>query len=85
MYNGKSGSELSGKTLTLYGYGWVPRFLANMAKGVGMKIYAYDPYISKDLMTQDGVTPLETVEEIFQKGDYISCTSPPPPRPKVHQ
>ncbi|MGI6198237.1 MAG: NAD(P)-dependent oxidoreductase [Candidatus Cloacimonadaceae bacterium] len=76
MYNGKSGSELCGKTLTLYGYGWVPRFLANMAKGVGMKVYAYDPYISKDIMTQDGVTPLDTVEDIFKMGDYISLHIP---------
>ncbi len=76
MFNGKSGTELAGKKLSLYGFGWVPRFLAKMAKGIGMEVYAYDPYISKDLMTQDGVTPLDSVEDIFKTGDYISLHIP---------
>lgn len=75
-FNGKSGSELAGKKLVLYGYGNVPRFLAKMAKGIGMDVYAYDPYISADIMAKEGIKHLDKVEDIFSTGDYISLHIP---------
>ncbi|HNU54708.1 MAG TPA: NAD(P)-dependent oxidoreductase [Candidatus Syntrophosphaera sp.] len=75
-FNGKSGSELAGKKLVLYGFGFVPRFLAKMAKGVGMEVFAYDPYISPEIMAKEGVTTLNSVQEIFSTGDYISLHIP---------
>lgn len=75
-FNGKSGTELAGKKLALYGYGFVPRFLAKMALGIGMDVYAYDPYIPAEVITQDGVKRLETVPDIFKTGDYISLHIP---------
>jgi len=75
-FNGKSGSELAGKTLVLYGYGFVARYVAKIAKGIGMEVCAYDPYLTNEIMTKDGVQPLATVEDIFKKGDYISLHIP---------
>lgn len=75
-FNGKSGSELAGKKLVLYGFGFVARYLAKMAKGVGMDVYAYDPYLSAEIMTKEGVTALHKVEDIFSTGDYISLHIP---------
>ncbi len=75
-FNGKSGSELAGKKLVLYGFGFVARYLAKMAKGVGMEAYAYDPYLSAEIMTKEGVTALHKVEDIFSTGDYISLHIP---------
>lgn len=75
-FNGKSGSELSGKTLVLYGYGFVARYVAKIAKGIGMEIAAYDPYLTNEIMTKDGVKPLAKVEDIFKLGDYISLHIP---------
>ncbi len=75
-FNGKSGSELAGKSLVLYGYGWVARYVAKIAKGIGMTVYAYDPYLTNEIMTKDGVKPLATVEDIFKTGDYISLHIP---------
>ncbi len=75
-FNGKSGTELSGKKLVLYGFGFVARYLAKMAKGVGMEVFAYDPYLSAEIMTKEGVTALHSVEEIFKTGDYISLHIP---------
>ena len=75
-FNGKSGSELAGKNLVLYGFGFVARYVAKIARGIGMKIYAYDPFISNEIMTKDGVTPLASVEDIFKTGDYISLHIP---------
>ncbi len=75
-FNGKSGSELAGKALVLYGYGFVARYVAKIAKGIGMEVFAYDPYLTNEIMTKDGVKPLASVEDIFKKGDYISLHIP---------
>jgi len=75
-FNGKSGSELAGKKLVLYGYGFVARYLAKMAKGIGMEIFAYDPYLTNEIMTKDGVTPLASVADIFKTGDFVSLHIP---------
>ncbi|GAB1365387.1 NAD(P)-dependent oxidoreductase [Candidatus Cloacimonadaceae bacterium] len=75
-FNGKSGSELAGKALVLYGYGFVARYVAKIAKGIGMEVYAYDPYLTNEIMTKDGVKPLASVEDIFKTGNYISLHIP---------
>ncbi len=75
-FNGKSGFELAGKSLVLYGFGYVARYLAKIAQGIGMECYAYDPYIPCEIMTKEGVTPLKTVEDIFKTGDYVSLHIP---------
>jgi D-3-phosphoglycerate dehydrogenase / 2-oxoglutarate reductase len=75
-FNGKSGSELADKKLALYGFGWVARYVAKIAKGIGMDIYAYDPYLSDDIFTDAGVKRLTTIEDIFKTGDYISLHIP---------
>jgi D-3-phosphoglycerate dehydrogenase len=75
-FNGKSGSELSGKTLTLYGFGWVARYCAKIAKGIGMEVAAYDPYLKDEVFADYGVTRLTTIEDIFKTGDYVSLHIP---------
>ena len=75
-FNGKSGSELCGKLLVLYGYGFVARYVAKIAQGIGMTVAAYDPYLTNEIMTKDGVKPLTKVEDIFKQGDYISLHIP---------
>ncbi|MBM4403922.1 MAG: 3-phosphoglycerate dehydrogenase [Candidatus Cloacimonetes bacterium] len=75
-FNGKSGSELAGKKLALYGYGYVARYTAKIAIGIGMEVFAYDPYISNEVMTNEGVKPLSKVADIFTTGDYISLHIP---------
>lgn len=75
-FNGKSGSELAGKKMVLYGYGFVARYVAKMARGIGMEVYAYDPYLTNEIMSKDGVKPLAKVEDIFKTGDYVSLHIP---------
>jgi D-3-phosphoglycerate dehydrogenase / 2-oxoglutarate reductase len=75
-FNGKSGTELAGKKLVLFGFGYIARIVAKMAKGFGMDVYAYDPYLTNEIMSKDGVTPLASVEDIFKTGDYVSLHIP---------
>ena len=43
-FNGTSGTELKDKKLGLLAYGNTGRNVARIAKGIGMDIYAYDPF-----------------------------------------
>lgn len=76
QYNGSAGTELKDKTLGIHAYGNVGRYVANIAKGFGMKIFAFDPFIKKEDIEKDGVTALDTVEELYSKSQYISLHIP---------
>ncbi len=75
-FNGKSGSELAEKKLALYGFGWVARYVAKIANGIGMDVYAFDPYLTDDDFASAGVKRLTKVEDIFKTGDYVSLHIP---------
>jgi D-3-phosphoglycerate dehydrogenase len=76
QFNGKSGSELKGKTLGIHAYGNVGKCVATIAKGFGMQIFAFDPYIAKDLIEADGVTCVDSAEELYAKSQFISLHIP---------
>jgi D-3-phosphoglycerate dehydrogenase len=75
-FNGKSGTELAGKKLVLFGFGHIARLVSRMARGIGMEVYAYDPYIANEVMQKEEVKPLAKVEDIFKIGDYVSLHIP---------
>ena len=75
-YDGTSGSELKGKSLGIHAYGYVGKGVATIAKGFGMKVYAYDPFIDKSIMINDGVEVVDSVEELYSKCRYISLHIP---------
>lgn len=75
-YNGSSGTELRGKTLGIHAYGNVGRLVAEIAKGFGMEIYAFDPFVAKADIEKDGVKVVATVEELYKKCQYVSLHIP---------
>lgn len=75
-FNGKSGSELRGKTLGLHAFGNVGRRVAEIAKGFGMHVYAYDPFLTKDAIEKEGVTALASVEQLYDTCQYVSLHIP---------
>lgn len=76
FFDGSSGTELRGKKLGIHAYGNVGKYVSNIAKGFGMDIYAYDPFVDADDILKDGVTPLNTVEELYSKCQYVSLHIP---------
>ena len=50
--------------------------MAAIAKGFGMDIYGYDPFVTKEAMEADGVKWVETVEELYTKCQYVSLHMP---------
>jgi D-3-phosphoglycerate dehydrogenase len=65
------GVELGGKTLGLIGYGKIGHITATLALALGMKVLAYDPYV-----TSANGTRLVTLDELLAQSDYISLHTP---------
>lgn len=82
MYNGTSGTELMGKKLGIHAYGNVGRNVARIAKGFGMEIYAYDAYCPSQVMISEGVTPVDTAEQLYATCDVVSLHIPATPETK---
>jgi D-3-phosphoglycerate dehydrogenase len=74
------GVEVSGKTLGLIGLGHVGAIVARGALGMGMRVLAYDPYVSEDRMRQVNVEPAETTDEVFEGADFVSLHVPRTPQ-----
>jgi len=75
-FDGKSGSELRGKSLGLQAFGNVGRYMSYIAKGLGMEVYAFDPFVDSKVIKEAGVTPVESVEELYKKCKYVSLHIP---------
>ncbi len=75
-YNGKAGTELKGKKLGIHAYGNVGQLVAKIAKGFGMEIFAFDPFVDAEVIKKDGVTQLNSVEELYSTCQYISLHIP---------
>ncbi|MRR19876.1 3-phosphoglycerate dehydrogenase [bacterium] len=75
-FDGKTGSELLGKSLGLHAFGNVGRCMARIAAGFGMKTYAYDPFVDKKEVLGAGVTPVDTLEELYSACQYVSLHIP---------
>ena len=71
-----TGAELKGKKLGIHAYGNVGRLVAGIAKGFGMEVYAFDPFVSAEAITKDGVKVCTTVEELYSTCHYISLHIP---------
>jgi len=76
MYNGKSGTELKGKTLGIHAYGNVGRYVATIAMGFGMEVSAFDPFLSKENIEKDGVKAMNSAEELYSNCQYVSLHIP---------
>lgn len=75
-YNGKPGTELRGKTLGIHAYGNVGKYVARIAKGFGMEIFAFDPFVNPADIEKEGVKALNTVEDLYSKCQYVSLHIP---------
>lgn len=71
--------RLRGCTLGLVGFGKIPQLLAPKAQAFGLKVIAFDPYISAELTSALGVERV-TFDQLLQDSDYISIHAPLTPQ-----
>ncbi|NBC83173.1 MAG: 3-phosphoglycerate dehydrogenase [Bacteroidetes bacterium] len=76
QFNGKAGTELRSKTLGIHGYGNIGKILAQIAHGLGMKVYAHDPFVEPKIIEDDGVINEKDVKDLYKKSQYVSVNLP---------
>lgn len=69
------GVELYGKTLGLIGCGNIGSIVADRARGLKMRVVAFDPYLSEDRAENLGVDKV-TLEELLPRADFITLHTP---------
>ncbi|MFI4933943.1 MAG: C-terminal binding protein [Caulobacterales bacterium] len=67
--------RLLGQTLGLYAFGNVARCTARRAQAFGLRVIAYDPYVSELEITAAGVEPVG-FGELLERSDYLSIHAP---------
>ncbi|MBQ9112498.1 MAG: 2-hydroxyacid dehydrogenase [Clostridia bacterium] len=68
---GMTGFDLHGKTVGIVGMGRIGRVFADICRGFGMKILAYDKFPA-----EDGDIPYVSLDRIFSESDIISFHCP---------
>ena len=71
-----TGMEIKGKKVGIQAYGNVGRLVAEKAKALGMDIMAFDPFVPAEKMIEDGVTPAESLEKMYEQCNFISLHIP---------
>ena len=76
FYNEHSAIELHGLTLGLVGFGRIGRHVAKVALALGMKVEAYDPYVTADAAAELGVKMIPSMDELLGRADVVSLHLP---------
>jgi D-3-phosphoglycerate dehydrogenase len=75
-FTGSSGSELRRKSIGIHAFGNVGKHVAEIAKGFGMDIYTFDPFVIEKDIKKYEVKVCNTTSELYSKCQYISLHMP---------
>ncbi len=78
------GVELRGKTFGIIGFGRIGQSVAKMALGLGMKVLAFDPFVTEAIIDIeiDGISPVKVpvktvgMDKVLQNSDFITFHVP---------
>src|SRR5437763_360232 len=70
------GIELAGKTLGVLGFGRIGQQVARRAAGLGMRVVAYDPFVSNERFRELGVERVQTPEEVYDTAEFLTLHLP---------
>lgn len=71
-----TGCELYNKALGIIGFGKIGSHVAEVALALGMKLYVYDPFASKDFVEKKGGEYISNLDDFWGKCDFISVHVP---------
>jgi D-3-phosphoglycerate dehydrogenase len=71
-----NGVELHEKTLGVLGFGRIGQLVAHRARGFGMRVVAYDPYLAEERFRELGVERAATPDDIYASADFITIHLP---------
>ncbi len=76
------GSQVFGKTLGVIGLGRIGQEVSTRAKGFGMEVIGFDPFLSSERAEDLGITKYNKVEDLLPKVDYLTVHTPLTPETK---
>lgn len=69
-------TELRGATLGIIGVGNIGSRVAQIARGFGMTVLGYDPYVPADELRRRGVEPVAALDDLLARSDIVTCHTP---------
>jgi D-3-phosphoglycerate dehydrogenase len=67
--------RLEGLTIGLIGFGRIPQYVAVRAQSFGLKVIAYDPFLTQEFASKFEVNLVE-IDKLLMESDIISCHLP---------
>jgi len=74
-----SGVELYEKTLGVLGFGRIGQLVCQRARGFGMRVIAYDPYVGAERFRELGAERAAAPDEVYAAADFITVHLPKTP------
>ena len=74
-----SGVELYEKTLGILGFGRIGQLVAQRAKAFGMRVIAFDPYVSAERYRELGVEQAASSDDVYAVADFLTLHLPKTP------
>jgi D-3-phosphoglycerate dehydrogenase / 2-oxoglutarate reductase len=74
-----SGVELYEKTIGILGFGRIGQLVAERARGFGMRVLAFDPFVSAERYRELRVEKAESPDELYAQADFITVHLPKTP------
>jgi D-3-phosphoglycerate dehydrogenase / 2-oxoglutarate reductase len=71
-----SGVELAGKTLGVLGLGRIGQQVARRAQGLGMRVFAFDPFVAGERFRELGAERAPTPEDVLGEADFLTLHLP---------
>ena len=69
------GVEVAGKTVGVVGFGSIGRLVATRCKALGLKVLAYDPFVTEEVFDALGVEGV-TLDQLTARADYVTLHCP---------
>jgi len=74
-----SGVELMDKTLGVLGFGRIGQLVAQRAMAFGMRVVAFDPFVSAERYRELGVEKADTSDDLYARADFLTLHLPKTP------
>lgn len=71
-----AGTELEGKTLAVLGFGRIGYLVATKARGLGMHVIGFDPFVGSERFSEVGAARCEELDELLARADFLTIHLP---------